>query len=124
MKLHFPSLILLLLTTTTTTSACVDSSLRLKINVNGNIIARSCTWVAAKDTNARCQLSAGVDAACPVTCGTCATCADPDPLLRFKFEYVGNEISRNCEFVGRVAEKVDGRCAASGNICRATCGEC
>ena len=102
-------------------SACSDSSLRLKIPKDGTIITRSCEWVARTDTSARCNLI-GVSAACPVTCGSCDTCADPE--LRFKFTYNNMYIARSCEYVGRIENKISGRCAASHNICRQTCGMC
>ena len=101
--------------------ACTDSHLRLKILKDGEIITRSCEWVARTDTSARCNLP-GVSAACPETCESCDTCADPE--LRFKFTYNDFYIARSCEFVGRIPEKVSGRCAASQNICRLTCGTC
>ena len=104
-----------------TPPACSDSPLRLKIPKDGSIITRSCEWVARVDTATRCNLP-GVSAACPVTCGSCDTCADPE--LRFKFTYNNNNIARSCEFVGRVESKIGGRCAASQNICRLTCGTC
>ncbi len=106
--------------------ACVDSSLRLKIPTVGTrplpFVSRYCSWVGQQDTNNRCALP-GVSAACPVTCNACSTCKDPDEL-RFKFEYNGKEIVRNCEYVGRIAGKVWGRCTASESICRSTCGVC
>lgn len=109
--------------TASPTAECVDSPLRLKFRVNGNMLTRSCEWAARKDTNNRCSLIG--DAACPVTCGACSVCADPDPLLiKFRFDYNGRSIARNCDFVGRIPAKVNGRCAATGNICRQTCGKC
>jgi hypothetical protein len=108
-------------TPTPSPPACSDSPLRLKINKDGSIITRSCAWVARVDTTMRCNLP-GVSAACPVTCGSCDTCADPE--LRFKFTYNNNNIARSCEFVGRIESKISGRCASSQNICRLTCGIC
>ena len=101
--------------------ACSDSPLRLKIPKDGGIVTRSCEWAARADTAMRCALP-GVSAACPVTCGSCGTCADPE--LRFKFTYKNKSIARSCAFVGRIEGKVGGRCAASQNICRRTCGTC
>jgi hypothetical protein len=83
-------------------------------------LTRSCAWAARKDTSNRCSLIG--DAACPALCGTCSVCADP--TIRFRFDYNGKTIARSCEWVGRVPEKVSGRCAATGNICRQTCGKC
>jgi hypothetical protein len=92
-------------------------------NEFGTTISRYCEWVGRKDVTNRCSLQ-GVSAACPVTCGTCAICADPGPNLRFSFDYNGKTISKNCDFVGRVPGKVWGRCDASEKICRMTCGAC
>ncbi len=109
------------------TFPCLDSLLRLKIPTAGTKpkakIARYCTWVGNKDTINRCALP-GVSAACPVTCGTCSSCEDPDDELRFKFTYNGQKVMRNCEFVGRIKKKVKGRCKRSEYICRSTCGYC
>ena len=102
-------------------ASCVNASTRLKIVVGGNIVSRSCTWVGRQDTTNRCAL-AGVSAACPNTCGTCDSCVDT--TARFRFTYNGQSIVRNCDFVGRVESKVEGRCAASGYVCRSTCGGC
>ena len=103
---------------------CVDSTLRLRITFNGDTKIRSCAWIANKATNYRCNNLPGVAEACPVTCGTCSTCADPVDDLRFRFTHNGNEIMRNCDFVGRIASKKTQRCADSSNICRSTCGVC
>merc|ERR1712045_496272 len=97
--------------TATPTITCSDSALRLKIPTVGKpkpYVSRYCSWVGVKDTKNRCALP-GVSAACPVTCSSCGTCADPSEL-RFKFTYNGNEIVRNCEFIGRIADKTTGRC--------------
>ena len=103
--------------------ACSDSPLRLKIFKEGATkpISRSCEWVERKNTAERCNLT-GVSAACPFTCGSCGTCADPE--LRFKFRYNNKDITRSCEFVGRIESEISDRCAASQNICRETCGTC
>jgi hypothetical protein len=110
------------------TITCEDTTLRLKIpvtDVEKPYLARTCTWVGARDTVARCALT-GVKAACPLTCGACdeSICEDPDPTFRFRFEYLGKTITRNCEFIGNVPRKIVGRCNASNNICRKTCNQC
>ena len=110
--------------TPSASTPCVDTALRLQIDDNGDTKIRACSWVANRATNWRCNNLPGVAEACPVTCGTCSTCADPVNDLRFRFTYNGNEIIRNCDFVGRIASKKTQRCAASSNICRSTCGVC
>mmetsp|Transcript_9571 Transcript_9571/g.12042 ORF Transcript_9571/g.12042 Transcript_9571/m.12042 type:complete len:201 (+) Transcript_9571:58-660(+) len=105
---------------------CVDSTLRLKIPTVGTrpkpFVSRYCSWVGNQDKKNRCALP-GVSAACPVTCGACSACKDPDEL-RFKFKYNGKTMVRNCDFIGRLEKKVYDRCTASDNICRSTCGSC
>ena len=106
---------------------CYDSLLRLKItNGSGKSVARSCEWAKRKFTKKRCALGGGaVAAACPVTCGTCTTCADPasgSDGLRFRFEKDEAFIVRSCDWVARGS--VNLRCFLTGNICRKTCGAC
>ena len=103
------------------TIKCVDSALRLKIQEGSEKISRSCVWVGRKDVKNRCALD-GVAAACPVTCGTCSVCEDPDALLRFRFEYDGVSIVRSCDYAARKSTNL--RCAAMGDVCRKTCGKC
>ena len=103
---------------------CVDSSLELNILENGVRISQNCSWVAESDTVNRCQL-VGVAAACPVTCGTCAICADPEPGslgLKFTFLKDGNMITKDCEWVGR--RDFRNRCVLTDNVCRVTCKLC
>ena len=108
------------------TKYCYDSELRLKVKQDGTMKSRSCAWVARKATKQRCALGGGaVAAACPVTCGTCTTCADPasgSDGLRFRFEKDEAFIVRSCDWVAR--ESVNLRCFLTGNICRKTCGAC
>ena len=103
--------------------SCVDSLLRLKIlDTDGSRISRSCEWVARRATLQRCALP-GVSAACPVTCGTCSTCVDPEAPMRFKFSKDGvDTIIRDCGWVA--ARSTNMRCGYSENICRSTCGRC
>ena len=108
---------------TTPSFECVDTTLRLKIEGTTKRIQRSCEWVARKDTPNRCSLS-GVSESCPVTCGSCPSCTDPNSDIRFKFIYNGKNIKRSCDWVGRISEKINGRCAATANICRSICNRC
>lgn len=103
---------------------CVDSDLRLKIpKSDGTYMSRYCEWVRRRDTFTRCTMT-GVSEACPQTCGTCLNCQDLPDDVRFKFTYNDKYIGRNCEYIGRQENKIPARCAASGNICRSTCGVC
>ncbi len=54
----------------TCNNTCQDSTLRIKVTLNGKGAMRSCTWVANKKTEARCALD-GVANACRATCGQC-----------------------------------------------------
>jgi len=55
----------------TSCSACEDTTLRLKLEWNGRIIHRDCSWVGNRATIQRCGI-VGVADACPVTCGNCS----------------------------------------------------
>jgi len=100
---------------------CVDYNNRISLLKNGNRITRNCEWVSNKKTQTRCNYT-GVSAACPVTCGSCSTCVDPDPSIKFKFLNGGRFIKRNCEWVARKQTSL--RCSLTNNVCRATCGAC
>ncbi len=52
-------------------STCTDSTLRIKLMWNGNLITRSCIWVANKSTILRCAVE-GVANSCRKTCGVCS----------------------------------------------------
>ena len=104
-------------------SLCSDSTIRLKIYDGDKKRSRYCTWVARKDKATRCSMP-GVAASCPSTCNTCTSCADPSSEIKFRFTYGGKKVNRNCNWVGKVPEKVLERCDATGNVCRATCGIC
>ena len=98
--------------------------MRLKVpdpHNEANRVARSCEWVARKNTDERCALD-GVSNTCPKTCGTCVTCVDS--TLRFKFVYNDVYIARSCEWVTR--KNTSERCAISGmaGTCRETCEFC
>merc|ERR1712038_1746736 len=98
-------------------SSCVDTPLRLKILKDGVRISRYCEWVGNKATIMRCQLP-GVSAACPVTCGSCASCVDPasgGSGLRFKFDKDGSFITRDCDWVA--TRSTNYRCGLTSDIC-------
>lgn len=106
----------------TVSAVCVDSPLRIRFfKADGTRVSRSCAWVARRDTVNRCSLD-GIAEACPSTCGTCSTCADPSSDLSFRFDDGGTMISKTCDWVAS-ADTVT-RCALTGNICRATCDAC
>eukprot|EP00551_Chaetoceros_affinis_P016219 CAMPEP_0203692314 /NCGR_PEP_ID=MMETSP0091-20130426/4489_1 /ASSEMBLY_ACC=CAM_ASM_001089 /TAXON_ID=426623 /ORGANISM="Chaetoceros affinis, Strain CCMP159" /LENGTH=391 /DNA_ID=CAMNT_0050563083 /DNA_START=137 /DNA_END=1309 /DNA_ORIENTATION=+ len=73
--------------------ACDDTLLRFKVEWNERTIMRDCTWIGNRATIQRCNIE-GVSAACPDTCGTCSTCEDT--TLRFKVEWNGRTIMRDC----------------------------
>ena len=109
------------------TKYCYDSELRLKVKQDGEMKSRSCAWVARKATKQRCALGGGaMAAACPKTCGTCTTCADPASGfdgLRFRFDdNDGESIVRSCEWVANTSTIL--RCFLTRNICRETCQVC
>ena len=49
---------------------CIDGNARFKVLSNGNMIARSCTWVSNKQTAERCDLPGIIDT-CRSTCNSC-----------------------------------------------------
>jgi len=104
-----------------TTGSCEDSLLRAKIVKDGRKITRDCTWVKNRATTSRCNLT-GVKDHCSSTCNVCSPCTDS--TLRFKFEYNGRMITRDCTWTGN-RNKV-GRCAIPGmeSTCPVTCGAC
>ena len=107
---------------TPTSDDCVDFGNRIRFDIgNGSKISRSCEWVGNKSTNQRCAYD-GVSEACPLTCGTCDSCADPPTSLRFKFQKDGAMVTRSCDWVTR--KQTAARCTHTDNICRAACGVC
>ena len=129
-KILFLALVALPGTQAVTYSSCEDTSLRIQIPVGTNTtVNRNCAWVNKNEGQKefRCGLP-GLSEACPVSCGTCDTaCADAPDEARFKFAHyknVNRTILRNCDFVGRVATKIAGRCAQSEYVCRKTCAKC
>ncbi len=107
-------------TPTPTPVGCVDFSDRFALLLSdGKRVTRSCSWVANKPW--RCNL-AGVSATCPVTCGSCSTCVDPDGAIRFRFEHNGKFIKRSCAWVTR--KQLSFRCSLTSDACRASCGSC
>lgn len=111
------------LTHVNTNTSCVDSTLRFRIyKEDGELMSRSCSWVANVDTKARCLLE-GVSAMCPNTCNTCDSCVDATNEMRFTWNG-RNLTSATCEWVARTETSV--RCAVDGvsDACRSTCGKC
>ncbi len=105
-----------------TNGYCNDTSLRFKTRFpGGDIITRTCSWVAAKSTSHRCGLS-DVSSMCPFTCGTCDPCVDG--TARMRFTYNDNKVTRSCSWVGN--KDTTNRCALDGmkDACRETCGSC
>ena len=104
-----------------TSKPCNDSTVRFRLRKNGRNIARSCVWVANKDTKNRCAIE-GVSSMCPKTCGTCDPCIDG--TARFKLVYNDRKITRSCEWVAK--KQTSQRCTAAGvsGACRLTCGSC
>lgn len=98
--------------------SCVDSPNRFMVRLNERSIARSCEWIARKNSASRCLL-AGVSATCASTCGTCSICADSP--LRIKVEK-DNRVQTN-ECVWATGKR--GRCLLIGEAsCRLTCNKC
>ena len=106
-------------------SECEDTRLQIRIpgitDDNDKPITTRCKLVG-ENTEERCKWT-GVSQACPVTCGACDKCEDPDPALRFKFLSWRGKIMRNCDFIKRIPKKKKNRCKRSANICRDSCGE-
>jgi len=111
----------LIKTNPNTSTTCVDSTMRFKVDFEGNKIARFCAWVARKDTAIRCDIP-GINETCPSTCGTCSLCADSP--LRLKFVLNDALVARSCEFTARI--NTEDRCTIAGmaDTCRKTCGSC
>jgi hypothetical protein len=102
-------------------SPCEDSPFRFKVEIDGQKKSRDCGWVATRATASRCKLT-GVKEQCPSTCNKCPKCVDS--ILRYKFEYNGKKITRDCTWVANKSTNI--RCAISGmeHTCRNTCGTC
>jgi hypothetical protein len=101
---------------------CADSSLRFKLKWNGRNIARDCSWVGNKQTEARCEED-GVSAMCAKTCDACDECEDSDN--RMKLEWNGRKITRDCSWVAN--KQTIARCEEIEGVadaCRDTCGVC
>lgn len=107
------------------TLPCADTPLGIKFLTDGMTGLQDCSWVAEEDTQKRCEL-VGVSAACPLTCGTCTSCDDPEPSESgFKFGFLKEGrgmIYRDCEWVKRRDRK--NRCELTSNVCRAACKVC
>lgn len=104
----------------TVTPSCFDSSYRFDVEKDGEVIRRSCLWVANAPIR-NCKLK-NVSSHCPQTCSSCDTCNDS--LLKFKIlQNNGDEVMKSCKWVGK---KVKRRCPIGDitNTCRLTCGAC
>lgn len=109
---------------------CIDTPLQMKFITDGTESVQDCAWVAAEDTENRCEI-VGVAAACPLTCGTCKACLDPERSEDgFRFGFVKPNrlggpdglIFRDCGWV-KNRDKAN-RCALTSDICRYTCQVC
>jgi hypothetical protein len=104
---------------------CEDSPFKFKTIKNGKTIGRTCTWVATKGTKSRCNLP-GVNLTCSSTCGTtCTTSTCADSPLRFRFQYKGRYITRDCSWTAN--KKTAERCSTITGMsatCRDTCNVC
>ncbi len=99
-------------------SECDDSSLRFKIN---NAFTRDCKWVARKNTINRCKFE-GVQEMCANTCESCRRCQDSSN--RFRLEWKGNMIFRDCTWVKNKQTIMRCRQPGVSDACRATCDVC
>ncbi len=106
----------------TPSTSCVDSPLRFKVLKEGQMITRSCEWVATRSTNWRCSFG-GVKLMCPSTCNNCSAATCVDATSRLQFEYNGRKVTRDCTWVKR--KDTMNRCSVSGmeDSCRGTCGQ-
>lgn len=112
------------------TLPCVDTPLAIKFITDGMDGVHDCEWVAEEDTETRCALI-GVSAACPLTCGTCTSCVDPETSeYGFKFGFIkanrgggpDGRIYRDCGWVK--SRDRNNRCELTSDICRSTCKVC
>lgn len=108
-------------TSSPTASKCNDSSLKFEVLNNGNILSKSCDWVARKSTTLRCDLP-GVSSHCPKTCGTCNTCIDGTNMFVF------NDNDKMCStwIANANAKNKMKRCSKIGiaDTCRVSCNNC
>lgn len=96
-----------------TSIECQDSTLKTKVNG----ISRSCEWVAAANTQERCE-KPGISSHCPATCTASIFCA-PDSEKRFRVTETND--FKGCDWVSRKFTKQ--RCQLEGvaSTCRETC---
>ncbi len=104
-----------------TSSSCDDSSLRFRVFYRGKTIFRDCRWVANKATIERCALD-GVRSICPATCDSCSSCTDS--TVRFKVDWNGRRIARDCIWVSNKATVMRCKLAGVAGGCRSTCRKC
>merc|ERR1712038_1395498 len=104
-----------------TSQTCTDTTLRFKVDWNGRIITRDCTWVSNRATIQRCNID-GVSKACSETCGTCSSCIDS--TLRIKVPWNGRIVTRDCIWVGNRATIQRCNVAGVADACPSTCGVC
>lgn len=108
-------------TTRPSTRSCEDSSLRMKIVINGEKKRRYCDWAARRETESRCNIPT-VASHCPIACANYGGNCNIDSEARFKTEKPdGNTIMRYCD--PWVINNASYRCTFPGvqNTCRSTC---
>lgn len=100
-----------------TSQSCSDSPLVFRTKVNGRNRFKSCNWVK-KNAN-RCSM-VGASENCPLTCGTCSTCADSS--VKFKIILSnGRKKAKDCSWANTSrCDNIDGVVES----CRETCGQC
>lgn len=101
---------------------CVDSSLAMKITINGELKNKFCTWVARKKTESRCAIDT-VSSHCPITCENYGGNCSVDSTARIKFtKEDGSNVMRYCTWI---ASKPNERCEYDNAVetCRNTCKE-
>jgi len=98
--------------------ACVDSSLKFRVEDDTSISYKSCKWVKDKITQ-RCSIE-GVRLHCPKSCNTCGTDKCEDGTLKFKYETGSKNTS--CMHIKRHKSK----CTINGvsEVCRSSCEYC
>jgi len=100
--------------------ACVDSSLKFRVEDDTSISYKSCKWVKDKITQ-RCSIE-GVRLHCPKSCNTCGTHKCEDGELSFKYETGSKTKKTTCNVINRNTSK----CAINGvsEVCRSSCEYC
>ena len=98
---------------------CVDSSLAMKITINGNQKIKFCKWVARKKTASRCAIDT-VSSHCPTTCINYGGNCNVDSAARAKFTKAdGSTVMRYCTWVANDKKRCEYHNAIE--TCRSTC---